>query len=65
MCGPVVSTAESNRRLFSSFTAGQNSSPSTTLKTESFYEAASTRPDNTAYVGSCEKHVSRISVSLP
>ena len=63
VCGLVVSMGESNRRCFSSFTVRAEHHPSTALKTKTFCESG--RPDNTAYVDSCDKHVSRKSVSLP
>ena len=49
--------------------AGQNTSPSATLKTQTFLwnfnYRKSGRPDNTAYVGSCDKQVSKKSISPP
>ena len=69
VCDPVVSTAQSNSRHFSSFTdRAEHQSinfPENVNFLWRFNDRKSGRPDNTAYVGSHDKHVSRKSVSLP
>ena len=69
MCGPVVSTAGSNSRRLSSFTDRAEHQSIRYLENVNylcrFNGRKSARPVNKVYVGSCDKHVSRKSVSLP
>ena len=69
MCGPVVSMTGSNSRRLSSFTGRADHQsikyPENVNYLWRFNGRESARPGNKANVGSCDKHVSRKSVSLP